>query len=103
MLTKQHEIDFGNNDQAAAKVIDGTSKYHSWTVIISFYSALHFVRSKVFPITETVNGKTGLITARYRNYNLDPSLATRALEYLDAIKTACLQTIPPGTVESHLH
>lgn len=54
---KQHEIDFAHNSQSAAQAVHATNTFHSWTVVISFYSALHFVRAKIFPLNETIHGK----------------------------------------------
>jgi hypothetical protein len=37
-------------------LLQSKKQYHDWLIIISFYSALHFVRAKLFPLKE--NDKT---------------------------------------------
>lgn len=48
----QSEIDHANRDKEVLGIISPKKKYHDWVVIISFYSALHFVRAQLFPMAQ---------------------------------------------------
>ncbi|MEW5799977.1 MAG: hypothetical protein AB1728_13330 [Bacteroidota bacterium] len=54
----QREFDHADHNEAVAKKIHADKSSTAWVIIISFYSALHYVRGKIFPFNETINGKT---------------------------------------------
>jgi hypothetical protein len=52
------EIDQALHTEEVVNLINGEKKYFDWVGISSFYSALHFVRGKMFPFDELINDKT---------------------------------------------
>ncbi len=50
------EIDYALHDEEVVNLINGQNKYFDWIIITCFYSALHFVRAKVFPLKGLLNG-----------------------------------------------
>jgi hypothetical protein len=52
------ELSHAKHDEEIALFLHQTKKSVQWTIIICFYSALHYVRSKMFPLTEVTGGVT---------------------------------------------
>jgi hypothetical protein len=52
------ELIHAKHDEEIALFIHQSKKSDHWTIIVSFYAALHFVRAKLFPLTETSGGVT---------------------------------------------
>lgn len=52
------ELAHAKHDEEIAVMLNGMGKSIQWTVIICFYSSLHYVRSKIFPLTEVSGGVT---------------------------------------------
>ncbi len=46
-----------HNEAVCIELHAAPNLYNDWVVTTAFYSALHFVRHKVFPHKETINGK----------------------------------------------
>jgi hypothetical protein len=50
------ELTHAKHDEEIATMLHAGKKSDHWTVIICFYSALHYVRAKMFPLTEIAGG-----------------------------------------------
>lgn len=51
------ERDHALHNEEAAHFLNSANIYCDWVEIVAFYSALHFVRGKIFPLDEEKNGR----------------------------------------------
>ncbi|MGA7160155.1 MAG: hypothetical protein WBZ48_04080 [Bacteroidota bacterium] len=59
------ELNHAKHDEEIATMLHTGKKSVQWTVIVCFYSALHYVRSKIFPLTEVSGG----VTTTYNSFD----------------------------------
>ncbi len=52
------ELSHAKHDEDTALLVHSLKKSNKWTVVISFYSALHYLRYKLFPLTQITGGVT---------------------------------------------
>lgn len=64
-MPNQKELDHAGHNETAAQFVHAKATYHDWVATIAFYSALHYVRGSIFPLTE--NGKTHKSFIEYCN------------------------------------
>jgi hypothetical protein len=59
------ELAHAQHDEGVALFIHQAKKSDQWTIIVCFYSALHYIRAKIFPLTEIAGG----VTTTYNSAN----------------------------------
>lgn len=52
MATLKNRKDHAEHNEKALKYLDKTPEFLDWVITMAFYSALHFVKHKLFPLTE---------------------------------------------------
>lgn len=55
--------------------------YNDWVVTTAFYSALHYVRHKIFPFDETIGGKKVKITSIDQYYTIKQAQGWRGSKH----------------------
>ena len=56
-MAKQLSLDHAEHNEKACKFLNRKPEYADWVITTAFYSALHFLRNKIFPLQITENGK----------------------------------------------
>ncbi len=66
-MSKSLEFDHAKHDEEIALWINREKKSTRWIIIVSFYSALHYLRGKIFPLTEIA--PTGGVATTYDSFD----------------------------------
>lgn len=56
-MAKKYSLDHALHNEKACKYLNRKPDFTDWVITTAFYSALHFLRNKIFPMTIVENGK----------------------------------------------
>jgi hypothetical protein len=59
------------HNEEVCNYINASGKYNDWVVNTAFYSALHFVHDKTFPLNHAFAGKTSTAYDKFEDYYAD--------------------------------
>ncbi|MGR3179305.1 MAG: hypothetical protein ACUZ8E_14740 [Candidatus Anammoxibacter sp.] len=60
-------LEHGLHNEDACNYLDKTQKYPDWVITTAFYSSIHFIEHKLFPLSVNYNG-TDIEYATFDNY-----------------------------------
>ncbi len=50
LMINEDNLEYAQHNEKACKYLDKKPEFTDWVITTAFYSALHFVRYKIFPI-----------------------------------------------------
>ena len=56
-MKNEDNLEYALHNEKTCKYLDKKPEFADWVITTAFYSALHFVRFKIFPVTLIKNGK----------------------------------------------
>lgn len=56
-MKNDNNLDYALHNEKTCKYLDKRPEFTDWVITTAFYSALHFVRYKLFPLSLEINGK----------------------------------------------
>ncbi|MDR2591321.1 MAG: hypothetical protein LBC59_00745 [Chitinispirillales bacterium] len=74
-MAKYNSIDHALHNEKVCKYLNKKPENADWVITTAFYAALHFVRSKIFPFTATVDGKD-ITIADFNSYCLKKQISS---------------------------
>ena len=89
--SKIHSLNHARHNEKVFKTLDRDPDYLDWVITIAFYSALHYVRYKIFPLTVTKeNGESHTHNSfdDYSRYHKYDSIGKHEM-LLELVSTHC--------------
>lgn len=68
-MQKKISIDHARHNEKVCKYLNKKPEFADWVITTAFYSALHYLRNKIFPVNIAENGKKIKVTD-FDNYCL---------------------------------
>lgn len=70
-MKNDDNLEYATHNERVCRYLDKKSEFSDWVITTAFYSALHFVRYKIFPITIQRNDKSVKISDFEQYYRIN--------------------------------
>ncbi|MGM0503935.1 MAG: hypothetical protein ACQESQ_04890 [Bacteroidota bacterium] len=67
-MINEDNLEYAQHNEKACKYLDKKPEFTDWVITTAFYSALHFVRYKIFPINIKLNSGKRLKISDFEHY-----------------------------------
>ncbi len=88
-MSQQDRIKQALHNETVSKYLEDSGNFNDWVITTAFYSALHFVQHKIFPLKHVIAGKERTFACfddYYSTCNMSSQKISRHTETINLVK-----------------